>query len=223
MTGRPLRRQAVHRRRAHSGPFLAKFRAALAALEPGNPRDEATTLGPLSTESAAVDLMKQVDVAVAHGAKVLIGGKRLDRPGAFMQPTILTDVAPGNPAFRDEFFGPVAMFFRVKDEDAAIALANDSDFGLGGSVFTKDTERGKRVGQPRRDRNDVYQQHLLVRCRTPVRRHQGQRLRKGTRRYGDPGIRQQKAGPHLGGRSAALINSLNCHNQAGPAQEPPCM
>jgi succinate-semialdehyde dehydrogenase / glutarate-semialdehyde dehydrogenase len=125
--------------------FLAKFQAALAALVPGNPRDEATTLGPLSTESAAVDLMKQVDAAVAHGAKVLIGGKRLDRPGAFMQPTILTDVKPGNPAFRDEFFGPVAMFFRVKDEDAAIALANDSDFGLGGSVFTKDIERGKRV------------------------------------------------------------------------------
>jgi succinate-semialdehyde dehydrogenase/glutarate-semialdehyde dehydrogenase len=125
--------------------FLAKFQAALAALVPGNPRDEATTLGPLSTETAAVDLMKQVDVAVAHGAKVLMGGKRLDRPGAFMQPTILTDVTPENPAFRNEFFGPVAMFFRVKDEDAAIALANDSDFGLGGSVFTKDIERGKRV------------------------------------------------------------------------------
>jgi succinate-semialdehyde dehydrogenase/glutarate-semialdehyde dehydrogenase len=125
--------------------FLTKFQAALAALVPGNPKDEATTLGPLSTESAAVDLMKQVDVAVAHGAKVLMGGKRLDRSGAFMQPTILTDVAPGNPAFRGEFFGPVAMFFRVKDEDAAIALANESDFGLGGSVFTKDTERGKRV------------------------------------------------------------------------------
>lgn len=125
--------------------FLAKFEAALAALVAGNPRDEATTLGPLSTEAAAVDLMKQVDVAVAHGARVRMGGKRLNRPGAFMQPTILTDVAPGNPAFRDEFFGPVAMFFRVKDEDAAIALANDSDFGLGGSVFTKDIERGKRV------------------------------------------------------------------------------
>ncbi len=125
--------------------FLAKFRAALAALVPGNPKDEATTLGPLSTESAAVDLMKQVDVAVAHGAKVLMGGKRLNRPGAFMQPTILTNVTPDNPAFRDEFFGPVAMFFRVKDEAAAIALANDSDFGLGGSVFTKDLARGKRV------------------------------------------------------------------------------
>ena len=125
--------------------FLAKFKAALAALQPGDPMDEKTTLGPLSTESALVDLLKQVDAAVKHGAKVLIGGKRYERPGSFMQPTILTDIAPDNPAFRDEFFGPVAMFFRVKDEDAAVALANDSDFGLGGSVFTQDAERGKRV------------------------------------------------------------------------------
>jgi len=125
--------------------FLEKFSAALSALKAGDPLDEKTTLGPLSTESALVDLLKQVDSAVAHGARVLIGGKRVDRPGSFMQPTILTDVSPKNPAFRDEFFGPVAMFFRVKDEDEAIALANDSDFGLGGSVFTKDIERGRRV------------------------------------------------------------------------------
>ena len=125
--------------------FLEKFSAALKALKPGDPMDEKTTLGPLSTESALVDLLKQVDGAVAKGAKVLMGGKRYDRPGSFMEPTILTDVSKDNPAFRDEFFGPVAMFFRVKDEDAAIALANDSDFGLGGSVFTKDIARGKRV------------------------------------------------------------------------------
>ena len=125
--------------------FLEKFQAALSALKAGDPMDEKTTLGPLSTESALTDLLKQVDVAVSHGAKLVMGGKRIDRPGAFMQPTILTDVKAGNPAFRDEFFGPVAMFFRVKDEEAAIKLANDSDFGLGGSVFTKDTARGKRV------------------------------------------------------------------------------
>ena len=125
--------------------FLAKFKTALAALQPGDPLDEKTTLGPLSTEGALLQLLAQVEMAVAHGAKLILGGKRIDRPGYYMQPTILTDVAPGNPAFRDEFFGPVAMFFRVKDEDAAVALANDSDFGLGGSVFTGDEERGQRV------------------------------------------------------------------------------
>jgi len=125
--------------------FLEKFQAALKALKPGDPMDEKTTLGPLSTEAALLQLLKQVDGAVAKGAKLLMGGKRIDRPGAFMEPTILTDIKPENPAFRDEFFGPVALFFRVKDEDEAIALANNSDFGLGGSVFTKDVARGKRV------------------------------------------------------------------------------
>jgi succinate-semialdehyde dehydrogenase/glutarate-semialdehyde dehydrogenase len=125
--------------------FLAEFKKALGALKAGDPLDEKTTLGPLSTEAALVQLLAQVDVAVKHGAKIELGGKRIDRKGAYMEPTILTHVEPGNPAFRDEFFGPVAMFFRVKDEDAAIALANDSDFGLGGSVFTKDLARGKRV------------------------------------------------------------------------------
>jgi succinate-semialdehyde dehydrogenase / glutarate-semialdehyde dehydrogenase len=125
--------------------FLAEFKKALGALKAGDPMDEKTTLGPLSTESALIGLLAQVDAAVKHGAKVEMGGKRIDRPGAFLEPTILTHLEPGNPAFRDEFFGPVAMFFRVKDENAAIALANDSDFGLGGSVFTKDLARGKRV------------------------------------------------------------------------------
>jgi succinate-semialdehyde dehydrogenase/glutarate-semialdehyde dehydrogenase len=125
--------------------FLARFRAALAAFAPGDPRDERTTLGPLSSESAVVGLLAQVDAAVAHGATLVLGGKRIARPGAYMEPTILTDIAPENPAFRQEFFGPVALFFRVKDEAAAVALANDSDFGLGGSVFTKDEKRGAHL------------------------------------------------------------------------------
>jgi succinate-semialdehyde dehydrogenase/glutarate-semialdehyde dehydrogenase len=125
--------------------FLGKFQTALAALKPGDPMDEATTLGPLSTEAALVQLLGQVEGAVAKGANLVMGGKRIDRPGSFMQPTILTNIKPDNPAFREEFFGPVALFFRVKNEDEAVALANDSDFGLGGSVFTKDIARGKRV------------------------------------------------------------------------------
>jgi succinate-semialdehyde dehydrogenase/glutarate-semialdehyde dehydrogenase len=127
--------------------FLEKFKAALSELKPGDPMDEKTTHGPLSTEAALVQLLKQVDDAVAHGATLVMGGKRIDRPGSFMETTILTNIKPDNPAFRDEFFGPVVSFFRVKDEVAAIALANDSDsdFGLGGSVFTEDTARGKRV------------------------------------------------------------------------------
>ena len=125
--------------------FLDKFQKALAALKPGDPMDEATTLGPLSTEAALVKLLDQVNRAVANGASVVMGGKRIERPGAFMEPTILADIKPGNPAFREEFFGPVALFFRVKNEDEAVALANNSDFGLGGAVFTKDAARGKRV------------------------------------------------------------------------------
>jgi len=125
--------------------FIEKFKSALSHLKPGDPMDEKTTHGPLSTEDALQQLLKQVDSAVKHGAKVLMGGKRLNRSGAFMEITILTDIKPDNPAYRDEFFGPVVSFYRVKDEAAAIALANDSDFGLGGSVFTKDVARGKRV------------------------------------------------------------------------------
>ncbi|MGV8894697.1 MAG: NAD-dependent succinate-semialdehyde dehydrogenase [Burkholderiaceae bacterium] len=138
--------------------FLDKFQSALAALQPGDPMDAATTLAPLSTEGALVKLVDQVEQAVAKGATLVMGGKRIDRVGVFMEPTILSNIKPDNPAYREEFFGPVALFFRVKDEDAAVALANDSEFGLGGSVFTQDVARGKRVAS-RIDTGMVFINH----------------------------------------------------------------
>jgi succinate-semialdehyde dehydrogenase/glutarate-semialdehyde dehydrogenase len=125
--------------------FLNKFTAKLAALKVGDPMDSTTELGPLSSEEAAVHIADQVRRSVDAGATVLLGGKRADCPGAFMQPTILTNISPENPAYYEELFGPVASFYKVKDEQAAIELANDSPFGLGGSVFTQDIERGKQV------------------------------------------------------------------------------
>lgn len=125
--------------------FLEKFKEKMAHLKVGDPMDRATELGPLSSEEAAVQLADQVQRSVDAGAKVLLGGKRVDRAGAFMEPTILTDLKPGIPAYHEELFGPVASFYRVKNEQEAIVLANDSTFGLGGSVFTRDIERGKKV------------------------------------------------------------------------------
>ncbi|HQS31150.1 MAG: succinate-semialdehyde dehydrogenase [Polaromonas sp. 39-63-203] len=128
--------------------FLKKFQAALENFKPGDPMDKQTTLAPLSSAEALKKLVEQVDGAVAGGARVLMGGQRIEgQTGAFMQPTILTDISNSNPAYKEEFFGPVALFFKVADEDAAVALANDSPFGLGGSVFTQDIERGKRVAR----------------------------------------------------------------------------
>ena len=125
--------------------FLEKFKNKLSELVVGDPNDANTNLGPLCSEAAAVNIIEQIKRAVDGGAKILIGGTREDREGAFVKATILTDISPENPVFYEEFFGPVAIFFIVKDENEAIALANDSPYGLGGSVFTQDIENGKRI------------------------------------------------------------------------------
>jgi succinate-semialdehyde dehydrogenase/glutarate-semialdehyde dehydrogenase len=125
--------------------FMQKFQSAMEALVPGDPMDPATTMAPLSTEGALEKLLEQVEKAIEAGAKLVTGGKRIDRPGAYMQATILTDITPDNPAYREEFFGPVALMFRVENEDEAVALANDSDYGLGGTIMTGDVARGLRL------------------------------------------------------------------------------
>ncbi len=127
--------------------FLARFQKELERLIPGDPMDAKTTIGPLCTVGALNLVQKQIKAAVDGGAKVLMGGKRYDRPGYFLEPTILTDIKENNPAFYQEFFAPVALIFRVKSEKEAVKLANDSPYGLGGSVITKDIERGKRIAR----------------------------------------------------------------------------
>ncbi|HEV7203801.1 MAG TPA: NAD-dependent succinate-semialdehyde dehydrogenase [Jatrophihabitans sp.] len=120
--------------------FVDKFSAALGAMQPGDPTDAEAQYGPLSSEQAAVSLIEQIDDAVAKGATVRTGGKRVDRPGAFVEPTVLTDVTPDMRAYREELFGPAAVVYRVADADAAVELANDSAYGLGGVVFGADAE-----------------------------------------------------------------------------------
>jgi succinate-semialdehyde dehydrogenase/glutarate-semialdehyde dehydrogenase len=127
--------------------FLRRFKDGFQKLKAGDPMDAETSLGPLCTQAALDHVIEQIDSAVTAGAKVSLGGKRLNRRGFFLEPTILTDVHPDNPAYTQEFFAPVAMVFRVKSEQEAVALANDSPFGLGATVITKDVERGKRVAR----------------------------------------------------------------------------
>ncbi len=127
--------------------FISGFKKQMAALKLGDPMDEDTTLAPLSTEDAAVKLLEQVRSTVDAGATVVLGGDRPDREGAYFNPTILTDITPDMPTYDQELFGPVASIYVVKDEAAAIKLANDSSYGLGGSVYTTNKERGRRVAE----------------------------------------------------------------------------
>src|SRR3712207_7545209 len=116
---------------------------AFATFVPGDPADPSTTLGPLSSERAAADLAEQIQDAVDKGATVLAGGGRPEHPGAFVEATLLTDVTPEMRAYREELFGPAAVVYRVRDEEEAIALANDTDFGLSAVVYSGDLNRAR--------------------------------------------------------------------------------
>jgi succinate-semialdehyde dehydrogenase / glutarate-semialdehyde dehydrogenase len=125
--------------------FTDQFTAAMAGLRPGDPSDPASDLGPLSSEAAAERLMGQISDAVDQGATLRTGGKRVDRPGAFVEPTVLTDVTPQMRAYHEELFGPAAVIYRVADASEAVELANSSSFGLGGVVYSADPGRAAEV------------------------------------------------------------------------------
>ena len=116
--------------------FISRFVDGMKNLKMGDPFDPATEVGPLAAENILRGVDAQVQQSVAAGAKVLTGGKRADRIGYFYEPTVLTDIPQNAPAYREEVFGPVALMFRVRDSAEAVALANDSVFGLGSSVWT---------------------------------------------------------------------------------------
>jgi succinate-semialdehyde dehydrogenase / glutarate-semialdehyde dehydrogenase len=118
--------------------FETLFAQKMAALKVGDPFDESTEVGPLSTPDGVADLDRDVRKSVEAGAKILTGGKRLDRPGNFYAPTVLVNIPKESPAYKEEMFGPVASVFRAKDINDAIRIANDSRFGLGASAWTND-------------------------------------------------------------------------------------
>ncbi len=124
--------------------FERRFVAGMEALKVGDPSDEETEIGPLATEQILKDLDDQVSRSVAEGARILTGGRRLDRPGYFYEPTVLANITERAPAYCEEVFGPVALLFRVSDMNEAIALANNSPFGLGASAWTNDEQERDR-------------------------------------------------------------------------------
>jgi succinate-semialdehyde dehydrogenase/glutarate-semialdehyde dehydrogenase len=124
--------------------FERRFVETMKALSVGDPLDEAVDIGPLATGQILKDVDDQVKTSVAAGARILIGGKQLDRPGNFYEPTVLAGIPTDSPAFREEIFGPVAMLFRARDLNEAIELANATSFGLGAAAWTNDAGEQER-------------------------------------------------------------------------------
>jgi succinate-semialdehyde dehydrogenase/glutarate-semialdehyde dehydrogenase len=124
--------------------FTEAFVAGMSSLQVGDPMESSTEVGPLSTPDGREQIAEQVEDARDHGAAVLCGGKKMDGPGYFYEPTVLADVTPSMRVYAEEVFGPVAMLYRVQTEDEMLRLANDSPFGLAASVWTSDASEQKQ-------------------------------------------------------------------------------
>lgn len=135
--------------------FLAEYNKHVAELVAGDPMDPATTLAPLSSQKAADDLAAQVETARSEGVTVEVIGAEVPEKGAFFRPTLLTDIPDDSQTAHTEFFGPVTQFYRARDEDDAVRLANNTPYGLGGSVFSEDIDRARKVAR-RIDTGMVY-------------------------------------------------------------------
>ncbi len=127
--------------------FKNKFVELMNAVKVGNPMKNETEVGPITREDLLAELEIQIQKSVEKGAEILCGGKRIARDGYFLEPTIIANVLPGMPAYDDEIFGPVASLIKAKDEVDAIRIANDSSFGLGSSLWTKDLEHAKELAE----------------------------------------------------------------------------
>jgi succinate-semialdehyde dehydrogenase/glutarate-semialdehyde dehydrogenase len=127
--------------------FIALMKKYMLGLKPGNPEENEVDYGPMAREDLAEELLKQVNESVGKGAKIITGGNRPQSQGAFFNPTILVDVKPGMPAYEEELFGPVASVISVRDEEEAIAVANDCKYGLGASIWTADTKKGEAMAR----------------------------------------------------------------------------
>jgi succinate-semialdehyde dehydrogenase/glutarate-semialdehyde dehydrogenase len=132
------------------------FVERMSRVKMGDPLEDASEMGPLARHDLRDALHRQVEQSVAKGARILLGGKIPDGPGAYYPATVLTGVRKGMPAFDEELFGPVAAIVSVKDEEAAIAAANDSPYGLGGGVITRDVARGTEIAANRIESGSVF-------------------------------------------------------------------
>ena len=129
----------------HYDAFLERYVEAMSAVELGDPNDSSTGLGPMARNDLRDKLAKQVEESVEKGAKIACGGTIPDRTGAYYPATVLVDVAPGQPAYDDELFGPAASVIKAKDDEDAMRIANDSRYGLGGGIFCKDEKRAREL------------------------------------------------------------------------------